>query len=232
MKEFLYNQLKNIFLWAPIFISLGAGLYFSCGMEPNLWILIGCLILGIGVMFGIKRYPALCILACFFLGFGYSGIYSHLKNVPTIEHDIHGIEITGKITNLDYTNDKLRIYLNTKNYGKVRVSTITNNIYNIGDIISGKGGLFKPKPADIPNGFDFARWAYFDNISAIGYIDDIKTIYTAESAVYNIRNHIKNISNSFRKSHNRFGRIIVAKQLHVDWIRAGNDLLVVENPEL
>ena len=197
MKEFLKSQVKNIFFWVPIFISFGAGLYFSCGHEPSIWIILSCLLIGIAAFFGIKRYPALCLIASFLTGFGYAGIYSHIKNVPPLLHEVHGIEITGKITNLDYTDEKLRIYLTTENYGKIRVSTTTDNIYNIGDTISGTGGLFEPKPADIPDGFDFARWAYFDNISATGYINDIKTVYTAESAVYNIRNHIKNTANSF-----------------------------------
>ena len=197
MKEFLRSQVKNLFFWVPIFISFGAGLYFSCTTEPNIWIIISCLLVGIATFCGIKKYPALCLIASFLTGFGYAGIYSHTKNVPSLLHEVHGVEITGKITNLDYTDEKLRIYISTENYGKIRVSTTTDNIYNIGDIISGTGGLFEPKPADIPGGFDFARWAYFDNISATGYINDIKTMYTSESAVYNIRNHIKNIANSF-----------------------------------
>ncbi len=197
MKEFLRTQIKNLFFWVPIFISFGAGLYFSCNQEPSIWIIISCLLIGIATFFGIKKCPALCLIASFLTGFGYAGVYSHIKNIPFLLHDVHGVEITGKITNLDYTDEKLRIYLTTENYGKIRVSTTTDNIYNIGDVISGTGGLFEPKPADIPGGFDFARWAYFDNLSATGYINDIKTMYTADSAVYNIRNKIKNMANSF-----------------------------------
>lgn len=197
MKEFLYNQYKNLFLWAPIFISFGAGIYFSLNTEPNIWVIVASFLCGTLTFFGVKKYPALCLIACLLTGFGYSGIYAHCKNVPNIEHDVHGIQITGKITNIDYTEEKLRIYLNTSDYGKVRVSTITDNIYNIGDVISGNGGLFKPQPAVIPGGFDFARWAYFDNITATGYINDIKMLHTAETNVYNIRNRIRNITNSF-----------------------------------
>ncbi|MBO4480012.1 MAG: ComEC family competence protein [Alphaproteobacteria bacterium] len=197
MKEFLDNQYKNLFLWTPIFAAFGMGLYFSLGTEPSLWILLLALILGISMFFGVKKWPILCLFACFFTGFGYSGIYTHTKNVKYIEHDVHGIEITGKITDVDFANEKMRIYLDTEKYGTVRVSTTTNESYKIGDVISGNGGLFKPGPADIPNGFDFARWAYFDNISATGYIQDIKTIYTTKSAVYNIRNTIKKHANSF-----------------------------------
>ncbi len=197
MKEFIQNQYKNLFLWAPLLLSFGAGLYFSFGTEPNIWVIVSTFMLGLTALFIGRKYPALYLVACLFMGFGYSGLYAHGKNVPSIAHDIHGIEITGKITNLDYTDDKVRIYLDTENFGKIRVSTTTDTVYSIGDTISGNGGLFKPKPADVPGGFDFARWAYFDNISATGYINNIKTLYTAEYAVYNTRNHIRNIANSF-----------------------------------
>ena len=197
MKEFLHNQYKNLLLWGIIILSFGAALYFSLNYEPNIWIIISSFIIGLVSLCGVKRFSAICIASFFTIGFGYSGLYTHFQDVPYIEHDIHGIEIAGKITQLDYTDDKTRIYLDTENYGKVRVSTTTDTTYNIGDIISGTGGLFHPKPADIPNGFDFARWMYFKNISATGYIKDIKTLYTAESSVYNIRNNMQQTCKSF-----------------------------------
>lgn len=197
MKEFLRNQYKNLFLWCPILVSFGAGLYFSLNNEPNIWTIILSFIFGVISLVGIKKYPVLCLLSFFTLGFGYAGIYAHSKNVPFLEHDSHGIEITGKIYNLDYTDEKLRIYLDTENYGLIRISTDTDTSYNIGDIISGTGGLFQPKPSDIPDGFDFARWLYFDGISATGYIRDIKTLYTTDSGVYNMRNRIRNTTKSF-----------------------------------
>jgi competence protein ComEC len=197
MKEFLKNQYKNLFLWTPIFSAFGMALYFSLFSEPNIITL--SIIFSVGLISGIllRKFPILILLSFFAIGFGYAGIYTHTKTVKPLSHDTHGIEISGIITDLDYANDKIRLYLQTENFGNVRVSTDTTINFNIGDKISGTGGLFKPKTADIPDGFDFARWAYFDNITATGYINNINIVYTNKSGVYNIRNKIKNASNSF-----------------------------------
>ena len=195
MRNWLKSQ--NLFMWTPLFLAFGMAFYFSIFSEPNIYVLLAAFIGG--TIFGLllRRFPIIVLISFFAIGFGYSGIYTHIKQTKTLSHDIHGIEISGKITNLDYTDGKTRIYLATENFGKVRVSTESPKIFNIGDKISGTGGLFKPKPADTPNGFDFARFAYFDGISSTGYITDINITYTPESGVYNIRNNIKKHTKSF-----------------------------------
>lgn len=197
MKKFLLNQYQNAFLWSPILLAFGVALYFSISTEPSIITIVLLFIIGICGIMTLRRFPIIALLMCIATGFGYAGIYTHMKNVPQISHDIHGIEITGTVTELENISDKTRIYLNTDKYGTVRVSGTTTDNIKIGDIISGNGGLFKPKPADIPNGFDFARHSYFNNITAIGYIKDIKIVYTPESAVYSPRDNIRNTVKSF-----------------------------------
>jgi ComEC/Rec2-related protein len=197
MKKFLYNQRENLFLWSPVTMAFGVALYFSLFNEPQITTLAIMFIIGIAAIIALRRRPFFAIIACFILGFGYAGIYTHMKSVPTLRHDVHGIEITGNITKIDTGGDKTKIYLHTENFGNVRVSTTNEIKINIGDVISGNGGLFKPKPADTPHGFDFARHAYFNNISATGYLRDIKIIYTADSGVYSVRDKIHNLSKSF-----------------------------------
>lgn len=195
MRDWLKAQ--SSFLWIPIFLAFGMALYFSLFSEPNIGVLSS--IFAVGIISGIllRKFPIVVLISFFAIGFGYAGIYTHIKTIKPLSHDIHGIEISGTITDLDYANGKTRIYLETENFGNVRVSTEQETVFHIGDKISGTGGLFKPKPADIPNGFDFARWSYFDNIAGTGYIKDINIIYTPESGVYSIRENIKNLTNSF-----------------------------------
>lgn len=195
MRDWLKAQ--STFLGVPIFLAFGVALYFSLFSEPSLVTIVTVFIIGTLCAILTRKIPIIALVSFFAIGFGYAGIYTHIKNPHTIPHDTHGIEISGTITNIDYTPDKVRLYLKTNDFGNIRISTKSDNIFNLGDKISGTGGLFKPKPADIPNGFDFARWAYFDNLGATGYINDIKMTYTPESGVYNIRNHIKTTANSF-----------------------------------
>ena len=197
MKKFLYNQYKNIFPWATLITALGAGLYFSIYHEPNI-ILLSCIfIIAIATIIIFHKKPILALIACFGIGFGYSGIYTHIKRVPLLLHDIHEIEISGTVTKIDTSSEKTKLYLNTEKFGNIRISTTDEINPKIGDIVSGTGGLFKPEPADTPNGFDFARHAFFNNISATGYLRNTKIIYTQDIAVYNIRNKIHTALNSF-----------------------------------
>ena len=147
-------------------MSFGIALYFSLFTEPNIIFLATMFILGIATIITFRQRPLIALIACFALGFGYAGIYTHMKTVPILRHDIHNIEITGHVTEIDTGGEKTKLYLNTENFGNLRVSTNDTIDIKIGDTISGNGGLFKPKPADVPHGFDFARHLYFKNITA------------------------------------------------------------------
>ena len=196
MLAWLHAQKLNDFLWAPIFLGFGIALYFTLFNEPSIWVLIAAVLIGIGAITQFKRLPILGLLGFFIFGFGYAGIYTHMKTVPGLKHDIHGIEISGTVKNLERVGEKLRLTINTENFGTVRVSTTSELNPNIGDTISGNGGLFKPKPGDMPHSFDFAKNMYFNNLSATGYLNDIKIVYTSDSNVYSPRTYIHNIANS------------------------------------
>ena len=197
MRDWFNAQKLNVFLWSPIFLALGMATYFSITNEPSIITLAVLFIIGIFGTVLLRHIPFVTLAMCLFTGFGYAGIYTHIKNTTLLSHDIHGTEITGRVTDIEYVADKTRIHLKTDNFGNVRVSTSEPVTLHIGDIISGTGGLFKTKPADTPGGFDFARNAYFNNLTAIGYIKDVKTVYTADSHVYSPREYIKDKTNSF-----------------------------------
>jgi len=197
MKKFLSNQRENAFLWMPIFLAFGMAFYFTVGPEPRLVKLIAAIITGTAGIILFRKIPIVALIMSFAFGFGYAGIYTHIKNTPQISHDIHNLEITGRILDIDHTEEKIRLHIKTDKFGIVRVTTTDKIQLNPGDIISGDGGLFKPKPADTPYGFDFARHAYFNNMTATGYIKDIKMVYTAKTDVYSPRQYIKMRANSF-----------------------------------
>ena len=197
ISNWLSLQKRNLFLWCPIIASLGMGAYFSISQEQKLWFLISLCTAGIAVGIIFRKHILFVLLACIMFGFGYAGIFTHSKTVPFIGHDMHNIEITGKVYDIDYKEDKTQIYMQTKDFGTIRVSTKSNIDFNIGDTITGTGGLFKPDPAIIPGGFDFARWMYFNNISATGYIDAKSVIKSEHIHIGNFRETIHQKSNSF-----------------------------------
>ena len=203
MREILENQRPNIFLWVPFVMAAGAALYFSCATEPNLpyaW------------LFAIVAFCAGAFLRApivirgillFIFGFCYANTYTNILNPPIMSHDIRDINITGRVTAIDHTPDKARIFirvpntdLNIKTNGDavVRVSVESDKLPKIGDMISTNATLFKPTPPDIYGGFDFARWAYFNGITATGYAG--KLTITEPGTTNNVRDWLHKKSDS------------------------------------
>ena len=207
MKEILYNQYKNLFLWVPFILAFGAGLYFSLGNEPNISYPIFITILLGFCIYKFKNVFFRAILL-FAFGFFYSMSFTHMINTPQIHNSFGEISISGKITNIDYGEKSTHVYLSVPlnqidssftedKFANIRIS-LTGDKYNginINDNISGHATLFHPTAKYVPDSFDFARWAYFNKLSAIGFMKDISLIKD-KSSDKNIRTYIHNRSNS------------------------------------
>lgn len=204
MKEFLENQYKNLFLWVPFILAFGAAFYFSLGSEPDFRfpILITFLIGAI-----IYKYKNVFVrsLFLFLFGFFYAMSFTHIINTPQINDSFGFIDINTTVRDVNFTNESTRVLLSVpsnqidkelpqnKNIN-IRVSIKdTANIPNIGDTISGKLHIFHPSARYVPNGFDFARWAYFKGISGTGFFQDYEII---KSENRNVRTFIHNKAKS------------------------------------
>lgn len=198
MRDWIIRQKYSLFFFSVLFAALGMGIYFSINFEPGIISLVTILALGISGLFLTKKHKILYPLILLLVGFGYAGIYTHIKQVPILKHAVHNIEISGQITDIDYTESKTRIILNTEKYGNVRISTKDTPNIITGDVITGHGGLFRPTPAPMPETFDMARWAYFNNLSATGYISDISIIqHNTKTTNNSLRQKIHSHANSF-----------------------------------
>jgi len=206
MKEILNNQYKNLFLWVPFLMAFGAALYFSCGTEPifRFPVLISCLL---AIIIYKKNNLILRGIALFFFGFFYAMAFTHIVDTPQIRNSFGEINISGTIKDIDYTTDKTRLTINipieqinqndsNKNIN-IRVSLLDapENI-SIGDTINGNAILFHPSSRYVPDSFDFARWAYFSNLSATGFFKDYEIIKTNHKSKH-LRTYIHNTANSF-----------------------------------
>ena len=206
MQELWQNQSGNLFLWVPFLMAFGAGLYFNLPYEPNA---ILCIIFAIAsaALILCKTNILIRTISLFVFGFCYSGMFTHIINTPQIPHGLHDVEIIGTVDNIDYTSKKTRIYITTNaesiNAGKgnatVRVSINDNiKVPNIGDKISANIGLFKPDGADAPEAFDYARWAYFNHLTATGYLTEYETLSKKnKNNISTLRDYLHNKANSF-----------------------------------
>lgn len=199
MLKFLRNQYQNLFLWASITMAFGAALYFVLPYEPIIpyvYILTVTLLI---ITFW-KRVPIILrAISVFLFGFMYACAYTHLIDTPQINTILRDKNITGNVYNIDVTNNKSRIYLKTTDNMRIRVSTSDDiNALNIGDDINATVTLFRPAGAYAPSTFDYARWAYFNRLSATGYISDYSVINSKHGFNINsIRDNLHNTAKSF-----------------------------------
>ena len=197
------NQSVNLFLWVPFLMAFGAGIYFNITNEPNLAICIAGLILG--TVFSVLRTRlSVCSIALLVFGFCYAAVFTHIINTPQIPCEMHNLDISGVVEHIDYTADKSRIYMRIdaadihagNGDAVVRVSARSDiTPPNIGDIINARIGLFRPNCMDAPETFDYARWSYFNGISATGYINSYDVItHGPENNIDEFRNRMHNIA--------------------------------------
>ncbi len=206
MRDWLDNQYQNLFLYVPFLLAGGAALYFVLPCEINV-ILAYVFLLISGVAVFVRRVPTiLCAVLIFVFGFCYACTFTDFIDTPKLKHNKHNLEIIGAVQNIDYTDDKSRIYLSVNaadigagdGHAVVRVSTSDTELPQIGDMVRTNIGLFKPAPAYAPETFDYARWAYFNGLTATGYMNDFQVIESGDVGNINkLRNGIHNRADSF-----------------------------------
>ena len=208
MKEILGHDDNSLFLWIPFIVAFGAALYFTMPNEPNVThpvmaFIAGMIILLFGKMNFILRGAML-----FLCGFLYAVFYTHtLVDTPILKHDIRDIEITAPITDIDVSDDKSRIVLSVPGHdlnltvnrnAKIRLTVNDNYTINVGDIMRAKVSLFTPASMEAPESFDYARWAFFNDLTATGFIKDYEILnHYDTTSIHSIRNTIHEKAQSF-----------------------------------
>lgn len=200
MKEFLENQYKNLFLWAPFVIAFGGATYFSLGTEPNFHFPLLITILSALIIYK-KQNIFMRAIMLFVFGFFYSMSFTQFVNTPQLKHNDTVLKIDGTVSDIDFTTKSKHIFIkipaNQIDYhfspdkmATVRISIKDDSDINIGDKISGDAKIYHPSPKFAPESFDFARWAYFNKISGTGFM--INYEITKTIAPLNIRTFIHN----------------------------------------
>lgn len=177
MRKLIESQFQNLFLFAPFVMAFGAALYFIFPTEPN--ISYPLIIAALSMAIIIFRKPGVMLTGAllFIFGFFYAAGFTRLIDTPQLLHNLREKSIIGIVTNIDYTDEKARIFIKTSDVVKKRNTLVRvsldqgEKIPKIGDKINAVVTLFKPSGADAPNSFDYARWAYFNGITATGYMN-------------------------------------------------------------
>ncbi len=170
------------FLWAPVFLAIGIGIYFSLPVEPSAaWTLCG--VLAVCLLLVTLKSRVFLVFLLVGAGFGAAQLRTAFVYTPILQKDIGPTEITAQIEEIEYLagGKGIRFLLSGLAGEKFiagqipRKARVTyrggeDDIYRVGDHIRALVKLSAPSTPVIPGGFDFQRYLYFKGIGAVGFI--------------------------------------------------------------
>lgn len=181
----LEAQRGHLFVWAPVLLALGIGLYFALRFEPPVWVFalagIFALMCGLTARRTPLWGPVLLALGLVAGGFALAALRSHHVAAPKLEYRFYGA-LEGRVIALDRSlSDAPRLMLD-----QLWLEGIAPAATPLRARVSlhGQGGVIDPTPGTRvammahlsppaapaePGGFDFRRHAWFQRLGAVGY---------------------------------------------------------------
>lgn len=207
-KTFL-SEYNNWILWLPVFFCAGICGYFSLNYEPDIRYsaYLSAALLAIMVFYR-KKQLLLWVLTVFLMissGFAAANFRSIMQYSPMLNESPGAVGVKGRVLEVKQHGGGKRFILtdlrirkvskeNTPKKIRINVRTAHNGAKE-GDIVSVFAHLSPPPKAVIPGGYDFAQYAYFDQIGAVGYaLTEIRIL--EESRTDNIADFIQSVRHS------------------------------------
>lgn len=171
-------------MWAPVFLGAGMGVYFGLRFEPFIpvSVVVGVITASIALIIMFKAAMLRMIVwaaMLTFIGVNLASLRSHAVMSPVLSETYFGT-IEGTVSKLDRSQtNRLRITLSdVVLYGleegstpkRVRVTLPKKNANaDVGTRIFIYAKLDAPGPPIEPGGFDFRRWAWFNQLGGVGF---------------------------------------------------------------
>lgn len=201
----------DLFLFVPVFLALGIGLWFSLAWEPGL-LFYATVSAAVLALMGLARFgpwlarPFVLALACMGIGALACGARVWLVAAPMLEVPYYG-PVQGRIVDIDRSqSDAIRLTLDRVILSEVApaVTPLTVRIslhgpppqhpYEPGTTVQMTARLAAPESASEPGGFDFRRMAWFQQLGAVGYTANPVMTWTPpgrwDAAVNRLRNRL------------------------------------------
>jgi competence protein ComEC len=182
----LWAQRGRLLLWAPVFLAMGIGLYFSLAEEPAAKEIAVVIMIAVFVVIAARLSnptfaPLLYALALVCFGAVLASLRAHLVAAPVLGWNYYG-PIEGRVVAIDRSSsDALRLTLDEvvlARFGpeetpkRVRFSLKGDQRWHMpepGARVMTTGYLGPPPGPSSPGCFDFRRTAWFDRLGAVGY---------------------------------------------------------------
>jgi competence protein ComEC len=176
------------FLWTPVFLGVGIGLYFSLEAEPWPWLgplAASGLLLATAALWragGERHRPkaiAVLALALIAAGFTAATVRTHVKATQSLTRSLGPTLVAGQVVLVEAFPDSVRVTLedlSEPRFGDRRASERvrlklggSQPAIRPGDRIQVRAMLSPPPAPALPGAFDFQRHAYFLGLGAVGY---------------------------------------------------------------
>lgn len=196
----LFHQKDQRFLWLPVILALGIGLYFSLPFEPPLTIITTIWLFLLSIRISIKTLPAplrstLLILLLFVTGVLCGALRTNLVHTPIIDKPMRSVTVEGIVHNIEPLEEgkSSRIILThlmierlseDKTPVFIRLKLRQDEGIKIGQRIKALASLNPPSHAVIPGGFDFRRYLYFQRIGSVGFIYNAPEILEPSHTIF------------------------------------------------
>lgn len=176
-------EADRYFLWAPVFIAGGVSIYFALPMEPAFWTAPLILAAAAGLLWPVRKRPLLALGAAALLavavGFTTAVWRAERVSAPVLERAQAG-ELVGTVLAVEKDEaGALRAVIKVRSFarlaadetpGKVRLNIrVKNASLRPGAVVELRARLMPPPEPVLPDGFDFARQAWFQGLGAVGF---------------------------------------------------------------
>lgn len=186
IEQALLAQRGHLVGWVPLWLAIGIGGYFSLSSEPALWVFGGLgvcalVLFAIGQFVRIAYLPIFLALGLILTGVGLAKWRAVSVSEPVLSFRYYGA-IEGRVVNIDRSaSDAVRLTLDrvvlermapARTPAKIRISLHGEQPiaqFHPGETLITTGHLSPPSGPVEPGGFDFAQFAYFHGLGAIGY---------------------------------------------------------------
>ncbi len=178
----LILQKPRLFLWFPVFLSIGIALYFSLPAEPPLILGVAAFVISLAALVVSEGERRVLMLAVFLAatGFAASQVRTYTVYTPILKKETGARLVSGRIEGIESMEDGKgsRIVLSRVQIEKmepsetpvrVRLSVRKDEGLQVGQRIRVLAGLGPPSPPLAPGAFDFQRHMYFQQIGALGF---------------------------------------------------------------
>jgi competence protein ComEC len=171
---------RRLSLWIAVAAIAGVSLYFAADREAPLWLSTIVAVTSAVVAYAARHrafaFAALIVLAALNAGFCSAGWRTARVATPMLDH-IRIVKFKGYVEELDLRPVGARMVVSVDDPGdmppsiaprQVRVTMRDAPEIAAGDYVALTARLLPPSHAVLPNGYDFARDAFFSGIGAVG----------------------------------------------------------------